>query len=77
MTYSTLDALAEAFPTGTRIRYHLTAERTAIGTVHGVSWSLPHEPGGPREAALVIDTIHGMIGHVYPNEVTQTDQPSP
>lgn len=68
-----LDGLAEEFPTGTRIRYRMGSTEP-IGTVHGVTWSLPRQPGGPKVAALVIDTIHNTIGHVYPNEVTRKEE---
>jgi hypothetical protein len=72
--YESLDALAEEFPPGTRVRYRLGRDRTPIATVHGVTWCFPRLPGGGREPALVIDTDHG-IGLIYPVEVIKSERP--
>ena len=73
-TYNTLDELAEDFKPGERFRYHpmhhANPNWSEIATVLGYVYSLPLEPGGRDEPALVVETQFGL-GNVYPFEVVK------
>jgi hypothetical protein len=71
-TFNTLDELAQEFRPGERIRFRphqAISDTIHVATIVGYVYSLPLEAGGRDEPALLVETQHYTLGHVYPFEV--------
>jgi len=69
-----LDALADSFETGERIKFSMDGGEPQRGEVVGFVRALPRKQGEPDAPALVVRVPGQALAHVYPEEVTWRDQ---